>query len=56
MTKREIAAMIESLKLTLAYSDHMWDNKESHVKIIGYLQGTIKGVIGVIGELEGISE
>jgi hypothetical protein len=24
----------------------MWNNKESHAQILGFLQGTIKGVIG----------
>jgi len=53
MTKQQTASLIEVLQLSLDYSDHMWDNKESHAKIIGYLQGTLKGTIS---ELKGMAE
>ena len=53
MTKQQAASLIEVLQLSLDYSDHMWDNKESHAKIVGYLQGTLKGTIN---ELKGIAE
>lgn len=53
MTKQQAKALSEVLQLTLDYSEHMWDNKESHARIIGYLQGTLKGAIS---ELKGMAE
>ena len=53
MTKQQIKNLVEELQLTLAYSDHMWDNKKPHAEIIGYLQGALKGTIN---ELKGIAE
>jgi len=52
MTKQQAEALSEVLQLSLDYSDHMWDNKESHAKIIGYLQGTLKGAISELKEME----
>jgi hypothetical protein len=51
MTKQQAASLIEVLQLSLDYSDHMWDNKESHAKIVGYLQGTLKGTINELKEI-----
>jgi len=45
MKKFEIEVIIETLKKQLNTTEEMWNNKESHAQIIGYLQGTIKGVI-----------
>ena len=45
MNKTEIEILIKALKTNLASSDQQWDNKEPHAQIVGYLQGTIKGVI-----------
>ena len=45
MKQYEIEILIEALKTNLASSDQQWDNKEPHAQIVGYLQGTIKGVI-----------
>jgi hypothetical protein len=46
MKKIEIEVIIEALKKQLNTTEEMWNNKESHAQIVGYLQGTIKGVIG----------
>jgi hypothetical protein len=46
MTKYEIKCLIEVLQDHLNESDKMWDNKLPHAQIIGYLQGTVKGIIG----------
>jgi hypothetical protein len=45
MNKAEIKVLVESLKVQLNKTDKMWDDKESHAMIIGYLQGTIKATI-----------
>lgn len=45
MKQYEIEILIEALKANLASSDQQWNNKEPHAQIVGYLQGTIKGVI-----------
>ena len=45
MTKIEKAVIVKALKASLAESDEQWANKVSHAQIIGYLQGTIKGII-----------
>ena len=45
MKKTEIEVIIEALRKQLNATEEMWNNKESHAQIVGYLQGTIKGVI-----------
>jgi len=45
MRDYEIKALVELLQTQLAESDKMWDDKVSHAQIVGYLQGTVKGVI-----------
>ena len=45
MKKTEIEVVIEALRKQLNATEEMWNNKESHAQIVGYLQGTIKGVI-----------
>ena len=37
---------VEVLDEILAITNKMWDEKESHAMIVGYLQGTIKAVRG----------
>jgi hypothetical protein len=46
MKKYEIEVIIEALKKQLNTTEEMWNNKENHAQIIGYLQGTVKGIIG----------
>lgn len=46
MKKYEIEVLIETLKKQLNTTEEMWNNKENHAQIIGYLQGTVKGIIG----------
>ena len=47
MKNYEIEVLKEMLEKQLAESDKMWNEKEvSHAQIVGYLQGTIKGIIG----------
>ena len=46
MKKEEIKVLVELLDEQLAVTNKMWDDKESHAMIIGYLQGTIKAVRG----------
>ncbi len=45
MKKYEIETLINALQKQLNTTEEMWNNKESHAQIVGYLQGTIKGVI-----------
>ncbi len=45
MNKIEIEVVIEALRKQLDTTEQMWNNKESHAQIVGYLQGTVKGVI-----------
>jgi hypothetical protein len=46
MNKTEIETLINALQKQLNTTEEMWNNKENHAVIVGYLQGTIKGVIG----------
>jgi hypothetical protein len=46
MKKYEIETLINALQKQLNTTEEMWNNKESHAQIVGYLTGTIKGVIG----------
>jgi hypothetical protein len=46
MKKEEIKVLVELLDEQLTVTNKMWDDKESHAMIIGYLQGTIKAVRG----------
>jgi hypothetical protein len=50
MKKYEIEALINSLKRVITESDEKWNNKVSHTEIIGFLQGSIKGVIDILEE------
>jgi hypothetical protein len=45
MTKLEKEVLADVLKATLERTDRMWEDKESHAYIIGYLQGSIRGAI-----------
>jgi hypothetical protein len=45
MSKYEIEVVIEALRKQLNTTEEMWNNKEPHAQIVGYLQGTVKGVI-----------
>ena len=46
MKKYEIEALIAALNKNLNEADVMWkDGETPHAQIVGYLQGTIKGVI-----------
>jgi hypothetical protein len=45
MTKSEKEILANVLKESLERTDRMWEDKESHAMIIGYLQGTIKCAI-----------
>lgn len=45
MKQYEIEAVIEALQNQLDESEKMWNDKVSHAQIIGYLQGTVKGII-----------
>lgn len=40
----------EDLLRNLAESEQMWKDKENHAKIIGYLQGALKGAL-IINEI-----
>jgi hypothetical protein len=46
MKKAEIKVLVDLLDEQLAVTNKMWDEKESHAMIVGYLQGTIKAVRG----------
>ena len=45
MSKYEIEVVIEALRKQLDTTEEMWNNKEPHAQIVGYLQGTVKGII-----------
>lgn len=46
MKKDEIEVLIKTLHNHLHTSDEMWKDQVSHAQIVGFLQGTIKGIIG----------
>jgi hypothetical protein len=48
MKTYEIQHVIDALVKNLNESEKMWEEKEPHATIIGYLQGTIKGVVNVL--------
>jgi hypothetical protein len=50
MKKYEIEALINSLKRVIEDTDQQWKDGVSHATIIGYLQGSIKGVIDILEE------
>ena len=45
MEKEKVKVVFEVLESQLAASEQMWKNGEIHPKIIGYLQGVIRGVM-----------
>jgi hypothetical protein len=46
MKNYEIEVLIKTLQNHLYTSDEMWKDRVSHAEIVGYLQGTVKGIIG----------
>jgi hypothetical protein len=50
MNEKEKQFLKESLEKFLKESEKMWYEKVSHAKIIGFLQGTIKGTISHLSE------
>ena len=50
MNGKEKQNIKESLMLFLNESEKMWDEKIPHAQIVGFLQGTIKGVISHLSE------
>ena len=44
MTKSEKKIYAQYMRDAVAAADKMWDDKASHAMIIGYLQGTLKGI------------
>jgi hypothetical protein len=45
MNKAKIKVLVEMLKVQLNETDKMWNERESHAMIVGYLQGTVKSTI-----------
>lgn len=45
MNAGEMKRLIDALKKDLAKADEMWNAKESHAKIVGWLEGVIKSAI-----------
>jgi hypothetical protein len=45
MTNKEKNQLIEYIKTNLSTSQKMWENEESHAKIIGMLEGTLKSIL-----------
>ncbi len=41
----------EDLQLKLEYSEQMWKDKESHAKIIGYLQASLEVTMNNLNNL-----
>ena len=50
MNKIEIETLKEALEKHLAETQKMWADGDSHAMIVGYLQGTVKGVIAHLEE------
>lgn len=48
MKKHEIEAVIAALTKNLNESEQMWKDNLPHAQIVGYLQGTIKGVVSCL--------
>lgn len=44
MTKSEKKIYAQYMRDAVAAADKMWDEKAPHAMIIGYLQGTLKGI------------
>ena len=40
-TIKELELLIDEMQSKLAQSEQMWTNKESHAKIVGYLQASM---------------
>jgi hypothetical protein len=45
MKKEKIKTIADSLEQHLLYAQELWNQEESHAKIIGYLESTIKYAI-----------
>lgn len=48
MDKKQMTSVAQMLQKQLDMSEQMWENKESHARIIGFLQGTIKGLVDTL--------
>lgn len=42
--------IVETIQTHLAEAEKMWDAKESHAMIVGYLTGTLKAIVEVLDE------
>jgi hypothetical protein len=45
MTNKERNQLIKYIETNLSTSQQMWENEESHAKIIGMLEGTLKSIL-----------
>jgi hypothetical protein len=45
MTNKETKQLIKYIETNLSTSQKMWENEESHAKIIGMLEGTLKKIL-----------
>ena len=45
MTNEERNQLIKYIETNLSTSQKMWENEESHAKIIGMLEGTLKSIL-----------
>lgn len=45
MTNEQKQQLIKYIKDNLSTSQQMWENEESHAKIIGKLEGTLKSIL-----------
>ena len=45
MNEDKMKRLIEALKKDLAKADAMWNEKQPHAKIVGWLEGGIRGAI-----------
>ena len=48
MTKSEKKIYAQYMRDAVAAADKMWDDKAPHAMIIGYLQGTLKGIAAML--------
>ena len=54
MNKEQLKVISEMLEKQIMNSEQMWNESESHAKIIGYLQGTIKATITTLNQYSNI--
>lgn len=50
MTKEDLKKVADYIREQIVITDQMWSNNTPHAQIIGYLQGTLKGIAVVLDD------